>query len=297
MRLLLRAAALILALSGLAGAETSTTLRDYTGLRAVEVRVTYHDVRLEVVNSASYRLTVTTEADGPDAAKYLEQIQPELGFQGGVLTVRLPNPPGGKGLNRRGRVVLAVPPGATLRVRAISGDIGVVGLDRTASASLGSRTGSIDVQVGGTSLGAATGSGGVRVAGRYRNMTASSESGDIAIAGAVGRLRASSISGNLRLDRLGGDLDAQTVSGAVRAVWQDAPRPAVQVTTYSGDISLYFPTGAAPGGQLTTLSGQLGSDFSGLNGDQAAGASLRLNGSGPRLNLNSTSGDINLRRR
>lgn len=299
MRLDLLPALLSAVLLGAAQAQaaTATAERSFTDVRAADLRMAFHDVQIEVGQAGRSTLSVTTQAAGPGAAEFVKRAQPTTAYQDGQLTLRPPSGVNaGLGLRVRGRVVLRLPPGAALTVQTASSDVALGGAARRVPTRLTSPSGDLSVTAGTTELNLNTASGNLSVTGPARRLNATTLSGDVTVRAPVDDARLSSASGDLRLSGLTGALEARTVSGDVQADWAAVPRGPLKIGSLSGNISLSLPA-TAPGGRLSTLSGDLTSDFASTRDDDLAGASRQLVGAALKLDVNSVSGDISLRRR
>jgi len=205
--------------------------------------------------------------------------------------------------NRMGdsRYELSVPIGTVVRASSVSGDIAVRG---TAG----------EVRV-------STVSGDVEVRDAAERVEIGSTSGDVRASRLRGRLRVSTVSGDLTLDDVNGELYAKSVSGEVHArgtltglefssvsgdfafsgdIQGDGSYSA---STHSGDVRLTLPSNVGATLELQTFSGEVrpGFPITLQPGEQPLNRRNRrlrfdVNGGGPRISLETFSGDIIIER-
>ena len=204
--------------------------------------------------------------------------------------------------SRRGRMghsryELSVPIGTEVRASSVSGNITVRGV-------------ASDVAVN-------TVSGDVEVRDAGDRVELHSVSGDIRASKLRGRIRANTVSGDLALDDIHGNVSGKTVSGGIVAngtltglefesvsgdfvfagdIKGDGSYTA---NTHSGDIRLTLPSNIGATLELQTFSGEVrpGFPLTIEPGEQAIGRRnhrmrFTVNGGGPRILLETFSGDI-----
>jgi hypothetical protein len=133
-------------------------------------------------------------------------------------------------------------------------------------------------------------------------------SGSVDAQGLTGDVEAHSVSGDVRVTTRG-SVEAQSVSGDVRVTMGSLPdRGTLEFKSVSGDIEITLPAGADAELRANTLSGEIESDFPlDINGrDRERGrfhvqVGSRARGTigegGPRIELETVSGDIRVLRR
>jgi DUF4097 and DUF4098 domain-containing protein YvlB len=173
------------------------------------------------------------------------------------------------------RIVVTVPTGSTLAVKAESADIVATGSyadaalttgsgevelgDATGSAQLKSGSGAVSAGHIGTALVVTTGSGNVQVGHSGRSATVSVGSGDIRIGEVAGDVVTKTGSGDIEVDRLGGNL--VTKSGSGNLVVRRAASGAVKANGASGSISIGIEEGTAAWLDVSTLTGRVSQEL------------------------------------
>jgi DUF4097 and DUF4098 domain-containing protein YvlB len=154
--------------------------------------------------------------------------------------------------SRSSRVVVEVPHGARLDVRAaaararLDGEFGEV--------CVSSASGDVHVTGACAGLSASSASGDVRCGTVHGDVEVKSASGDVDVAGVTGRLAVTTMSGDVRLATVGAELAVATASGDVEV--QRADGDAIAVRTVSGDVHLGLPGGIRVAPNLSTISGR-----------------------------------------
>ena len=141
-------------------------------------------------------------------------------------------------------------------------------------------------------------SGRITLDGVTGPIEADTLSGDVEAQGVDGRIGFKSVSGDLTLaDGSVDRLDAKTVSGRVTADIGLLSGAAIRVATLSGDVTIRLPASASTAVDLRSTTGRVQSDFSGLQGARAPGASTLTGalGSGTgQLSVTTMSGQVTL---
>ncbi|HEX7168497.1 MAG TPA: DUF4097 family beta strand repeat-containing protein [Acidimicrobiales bacterium] len=194
----------------------------------------------------------------------------------GVLTI-VHEPPrwlmGGSMRSTAALVTLTVPAETPLTVRTVSGEVLVAGL--AAGSSINTVSGPITATGVSGEVTLRTVSGEVQAEGLDGDLTVNTVSGAVTGSGRVGTLRGRAVSGSLTLD-----LDAA---------------PDASVSTVSGPFVLRLPADCSMRLDATTMSGHLDSAFS--IGSAGTSGTRRLSGkvgdgSGPRVEVRTLSGDV-----
>jgi DUF4097 and DUF4098 domain-containing protein YvlB len=183
-----------------------------------------------------------------------------------------------------------VPPGARLRVLAVSGKVRVIGEERS-DIELEPSDRRAHVVDDGRVIETKSHSGDVTVrVPTGLNVSVGTVSGDVAIEGTVGSVKASTVSGKVKLERANGDADIRSISGTIiigdcggrcRANTKSgrievghvggaiqahtmsgkievgtAGQDEVEIKTISGSIEVRVDEGRSPRAKLRTLSGR-----------------------------------------
>jgi DUF4097 and DUF4098 domain-containing protein YvlB len=167
-------------------------------------------------------------------------------------------------------IVVTVPTGSMLEVKAESADVTATGTfgealittgsgqveidDVTGSAKLKSGSGAVRARRVGKALMAGTGSGDISVDHSGRSATLSVGSGDIRIGEVSGETVTKTGSGDVEVERLGGTLVTKTGSGNL--VVHQARSGAVRAKGASGNISIGVVEGTAAWLDVSTLTGR-----------------------------------------
>lgn len=201
-------------------------------------------------------------------------------------------------------VELRIPSGIeSIDLSLLSGDIELSGLSCDISAR--SKSGDLDARGCSGSLLAETASGDLSLAdcGAASAVTASgdieaeeiggdfaakSASGSISIAAVSGRAGCETASGGIEARGIGGLFAAKTVSGEVSLDCGASFKGAI-LSTVSGDISVSLPEGADAVLSLSTRTGEIE-----VGGREAPRGESVIGSGGPRLEVSSLSGDIEI---
>jgi DUF4097 and DUF4098 domain-containing protein YvlB len=174
-----------------------------------------------------------------------------------------------------------------------------------------------DVEIDGSkaSVKVETVNGGITLRGGEGNIELSSVEGDVAVTGAKGRLKLNAISQGVTASHLAGQADIETVNGDILLddvqldaldassvsgnVWLNGTlkdQGRYQLQSHDGDIQVVMPDQPNARVTVSTYSGELSSDFAvGVNHlNSRENVGFTLGNGGPRLDLNSFSGRIQL---
>lgn len=120
---------------------------------------------------------------------------------------------------------------------------------------------------------------------------ARTSAGSLELSGGARSVQVETASGRVELRGLLGPASVETVDGAVVLTWDVLPADAsIRVISSRGDIRLRIPADASPSGRLSTSTGSIRSGFPGTVNDE--GNAVLLAGTGPRLEVETASGDI-----
>jgi hypothetical protein len=165
------------------------------------------------------------------------------------------------------------PAAAPLRLRTSTGDMELVGAAHT-----------IDVRT-------ASGDARIQVVRPLDRFFARTSSGNVTLEGGARETHVDTASGDTYLAGLSGPVEVVTSTGRITLRWDRLDGDAsVKVRSTSGKIQLILPATIRPSGRLTTTGGNIRSDFPGFVNE--AGDTVTLSGDGPRLEVETASGEI-----
>lgn len=205
--------------------------------------------------------------------------------------------------NRMGksRYELSVPIGTEVRASSVSGNISVRGVE--GEVNVNSVSGDVEVRDAGERAEMHTVSGdvhGSRLRGRIR---ANSVSGDITLADVNGAFTGKSVSGTLEVSGTLTGLEFESVSGDFSFAGDIKGDGSFSASTHSGDVHLTLPPTLGAMLELQTFSGEVrpGFPITLQPGEEPLNRKnhrmrFAINGGGPRLSLETFSGDIIIER-
>lgn len=200
-------------------------------------------------------------------------------------------------LTARARVIVRVPFGTVPDLTTTTGRISVRG-DFPAARPLRLRSADGHIDLVGAAhsvdIRAASGDASLELFRPLEHLFARSASGRIDLVGGAREVEVDTASGTVRLASLSGPGQVSTTSGDIVLDWVRLDDGAfVSVRSSSGSIRLVLPPDTRPKGRLTTTRGRVQSGFPGVVVD--TGDAVELAGSGPRIEAETASGDIELR--
>jgi len=205
--------------------------------------------------------------------------------------------------NRMGttRYEVSVPIGTHVRASSVSGNIAVRGV--AGEVSVNSVSGDIEVRDASDRVEMHTVSGDVRASRVRGRIRANSVSGDITVDDINGELNAKSVSGEVRARGSLTGLAFESVSGDFDFAGDFKGDGAYSAATHSGDVRLTLPSNIGATLDLQTFSGEVrpGFPITLQPGEQPLNRRNRrmrfaVNGGGPRISLETFSGDIIIER-
>jgi len=199
--------------------------------------------------------------------------------------------------NRMGhsRFELSVPIGTQVRATTVSGNIAVRGT--AGEVSVNSVSGDVEVRDA-TRTEIGTVSGEVRAEKLRGTVRARSVSGDITLDDVVGELRGKTVSGELLAHGTLAGLEFESVSGGFEFRGDLKGAGEYSINSHAGDIRLVLPANFAASLDVSTFSGDFRTEFplTLQPGERSRIRNRRLqttmNGGGPRISLETFSGDI-----
>lgn len=273
--------------AGVAGADDRRTVDERRPLNA-DARVTVRNVAgtidVEAWDRSELHLT----------GRLAKEVE-ELAIEGDATTIDIEvKIPRGRRRNVDDTdLKLFVPAGVRMEAEAVSADVRMRGIAGDVEAS--SVSGNVTLDVGSRRVKAESVSGDVDVRAPAAEAEVQSVSGDVIVTAAT-RVRGESVSGDVHVRAVGvRELRVNTVSGDLELDLALAKDAEVEAESLSGDVIVSLPS--APEGriELESFSGSLRTAFGDAPGD--AKRYRREGSGGGRVELNSHSGDVILRKR
>ena len=205
--------------------------------------------------------------------------------------------------NRMGksRYELSVPIGTEVRASTVSGNVDVRSV--AGEVNVHSVSGDVEVRDAGDRVEMQTVSGDINASKLRGRIRANSVSGDITVEDIDGTLNAKSVSGALIARGSLTGLEFESVSGDFTFSGDIKGDGSYSVNTHSGDVRLTLPSNAGATLELQTYSGEVRSGFpiTLQPGEEPLNRRNRrmrfaVNGGGPRVSLETFSGDIIIER-
>lgn len=196
---------------------------------------------------------------------------------------------------------LSVPIGTYVRASSVSGNLAVRGT--AGEVSVNTVSGDVEVRDASDRVEMHTVSGDVRASRLRGRIRANSVSGDITLDDINGELNAKSVSGELRVRGTLTGLEFESVSGDFDFAGDFKGDGSYSAATHSGDVRLTLPSNIGATLELQTFSGEVrpGFPITLQPGEQPLNRRNRrmrfaVNGGGPRISLETFSGDIIIER-
>ncbi len=189
--------------------------------------------------------------------------------------------------NGRTQLVIAVPRGADVQARTVSGDLQLQGLAGR-NATIVTVSGNVElreVRPDRLEVETVSGSQSLNAGGRSETRL-KSVSGNIDVGDVAGRVRVNTVSGAAALNAGALDtLDIETVSGRIRVQARPEANASIGISSHSGSIRIELPADTGIDLRANTYSGRIRSAFGGQP----------VRGRGPGERLEHQSGDGRLR--
>jgi DUF4097 and DUF4098 domain-containing protein YvlB len=205
--------------------------------------------------------------------------------------------------NRMGatRYEVSVPIGTYVRASSVSGDIAIRGT--AGEVGVNTVSGDVEVRDAGDRVEMHSTSGDIRASRLRGRVRAGTVSGELTLDDVHGALNARSVSGELRVRGTLTGLEFESVSGDFDFAGDLQGDGSYAASTHSGDVRLTLPSNIGATLELQTFSGEVrpGFPLTLQPGDQPLGRRNRrmrftVNGGGPRISLETFSGDIIIER-
>ncbi len=208
---------------------------------------------------------------------------------------------GGSGPSSDTVLEIKVPVRAKLDITAVSADVEVRGIDGARDLLVESVSGSQRIDARAQHWELSSVSGDIDARGAASGGSLETVSGDVTATGLSGDVSFETVSGRGRLEAAKlVRLNANTVSGDLDFTVDPAQGGRIDVESMSGDVSIFVPEGISSRIEAESFSGRISSDFGKVvEEDHGPGSKLRATvGAGDAtINLESFSGDLNVRRR
>ncbi len=292
-----------------AGSQTihETHTFDAAGARRVMIDVSFHDVTVTVRPGDRVDVMVHIELEGSSSKveRLAEDYRPKFLTEGGTLVIRSTRRSESSwswfgSMRTEGKVELAMPPGLDLVCDTSSGDCRVSGDLGDADLTCDTSSGDCEIAGAARTIRADTSSGDVRLklTREVEEVIADTSSGEVTVNGPVRSFSADTSSGDIEAIGLLGEAGFDTSSGSVEAEWSAVEAGArVVADTSSGDVDLVFPAGTELDGLVSTGSGGIRSDWAGEMSRREDELRLEGGSGAVRLRVDTSSGEVTLRRR
>jgi hypothetical protein len=143
-----------------------------------------------------------------------------------------------------------------------------------------------------------TAGGNIEIQQSEGNIIANTSGGNISIEGASGKVIAKTSGGNIEVKDLKGSIEGMSHGGNVRAHFIKAPDGACSLKTSAGTINVDVGPEAKFDVYARTSAGRVTTDFDVKVENKFAQGKLdaKINGGGPQMNLETSAGDIRIRK-
>jgi len=129
------------------------------------------------------------------------------------------------------------------------------------------------------------------------NLKVRTSGGGINLSKIAGEVNANTSGGDIRIADVSGPVSAHTSGGTVSAQLAESPKGQSSFKTSGGNVNVTLPANAAVDVAAKTSGGDVGSDFPGEYNKERNRYSAKLNGGGPAMVLETSGGNIHVRRR
>jgi hypothetical protein len=198
---------------------------------------------------------------------------------------------------------VSVPEGTRVLMRSTSGDLSARGVKGDVEAR--SVSGGVEVDGAGDHTVLESVSGDVRATRLAGDVRANSVSGEVELSDVAGDAEGESVSGDVRIRNARSKVArAETVSGEVAYEGTIDPAGRYDFTSHSGDVTLVLPAAVNASVSIGTFSGGIESDFpltlhpdtESSKRNRARRLEFTIGSGGPRINAETFSGDVVIRR-
>jgi len=134
--------------------------------------------------------------------------------------------------------------------------------------------------------------GGVSLHGGQGELTLRTTNGGVSMADASGKLSVDSVNGSLDLRHVSGSIEASTVNGSIEA--EIEARGASSLSSVNGSVTLKLPRNAQATISASTTNGRVTTDLPIEGKAKRTSLSGDLNGGGPRIEVGTTNGRVEI---
>jgi DUF4097 and DUF4098 domain-containing protein YvlB len=306
------------------GADRETLTKSFDVKRGGKLVMNVDRGSIRVTSSATDKVEVKVArevrgASGAAAQKVYDQHKIEMKQEGDTVSVTVDRPSGKSFLfsnpfnKLRVEYTIGVPAefnldlhtsGGNIDVNALKGEVKVhtSGGNLTLGAVDGpvraeTSGGNISVECGNGVAFVRTSGGDITLREMRGEVTAKTSGGNISIEQVDGPVRAETSGGNIKVKESQGAVYARTSGGNVSAQLARQPSADCTLTTSGGNVSLTIPAQAAVDVSAKTSGGSIRSDFPGEMNKNRTKLAAQINGGGPDIMLETSGGDVELRRR
>ncbi len=142
-----------------------------------------------------------------------------------------------------------------------------------------------------------TSGGNLRLGEIDGNLIAHTSGGHITLEKNKGSIKASTSGGNIEVNDASGPVNARTSGGHVTAHLNAQPASGCSLETSGGNVEVLLAANLALDLDARTGGGRVNSDFPGTLNKEKTRLSAKLNGGGPELILETSGGNINVRKK
>jgi len=142
-----------------------------------------------------------------------------------------------------------------------------------------------------------TSGGDLRIGEIEGNLVAHTSGGNITLEKTKGSVKASTSGGDIRVKEAYGSVSAQTSGGNVSANLNTQPTADCSLKTSGGNVEVLLASNLALDLNAHTSGGNLASDFPGAFNKQGTRLTAQINGGGPSLMLETSGGNVSIRKK
>ena len=157
--------------------------------------------------------------------------------------------------------------------------------------------GSVRVEEGRDTIEAGTSGGDIRIHSAAGDVIAKTSGGSIIVRKAAGSAELETSGGDIRVEEIAGPVSARTSGGSISALLLKAPAGDCTLKTSGGSIELTLPAESPVKLMARTSGGRVKSDFPGEFNKRSDHYSAELNGGGPSVTLQTSGGNVEVKKR
>jgi len=268
------------------------------------MKVDRGSIHINTSNSEKVDVKIVREVKRVSESKaraIIEQHRIDLSESDGKVLISAENPQQKKSFgknpfnNLQVDYTISVPSKFDLDLRTAGGNIDIGALEGTVEArtaggniTLKSTKGDADVHTAG---------GDLRIGEVEGNLVAKTSGGTIKLDKIRGRVDAQTSGGDVHVNEAYGPVMARTSGGNVSAKLNEQPKGDCALKTSGGNVDLTIPDKLALDVRASTSGGSIHSDFPGEMNKSKTRLTAQLNGGGPEMVLETSGGNVNIRKR